>query len=129
MTVSHHSRTCASNSSGVVPAQERANPFERRHDLWVLGRDALEERRVLLDDRLVRLLRASDGSALISCAHLRNTKSNCGGIGCSTHNVPSLSNVAIRSATGMNPGPAFVVDVTKSTIACLAGPSLQLAST
>src|SRR5205823_1683365 len=30
--------------------------LERRDDLWVLGRNALEERRVLLDDRLVRLL-------------------------------------------------------------------------
>ena len=49
--------------------------------------------------------------------------------GCSTHNVPSLSNVAIRSAGGAKSGPGPVVDVTKSMTACLAGPSLQLAST
>ena len=42
-------------------------------------------------------------------------------IGCSTHNVPSWSKVAMRSAGGTNCGPAASVVFTKSTIACLAG--------
>ena len=40
--------------------------------------------------------------------------------------VPSLSNVAMRSATGTKSGePAFVTLATKSTMACLAAPSFQ----
>jgi hypothetical protein len=56
-------------------------------------------------------------------------KSNCGGAGCSTQSVPSLSNVAIRSAGARNAGPAVVTASTKARIARFAGPSFQLAST
>src|ERR1700679_3697625 len=71
---------------------------------------------------------ASEGSALTSSAQCRKTKSNCGGSGRSTHRVPSLSKAAIRSARSTNPGPCVVVAETMSRMACLAGPSFQLAS-
>ena len=48
------------------------------------------------------------------------------GIGFSHHKVPSLSKTATRSSAGT---PADIVESAKSTIACLAAPSLQLAST
>ena len=45
-------------------------------------------------------------------------------MGCSTHSVPSLSNVAMRSAGGTKSGPpSRVMRATKSIIARLAGPS------
>ena len=47
-------------------------------------------------------------------------------MGCSDQSVPSLSNVAIRSATGMNCGPPSVVTaVTKSMIAVFEAPAFQ----
>ena len=47
-------------------------------------------------------------------------------IGCSTHKVPSWSKVAILSSGGTKVAlPSFVVFVTKSTIACFAGPSFH----
>src|SRR6516164_2303001 len=47
-------------------------------------------------------------------------------MGCSTHRVPSWSNVAIRSAVGTNFGlPWSVVSFTKVMIACLARPSFH----
>src|SRR5215469_8892504 len=50
----------------------------------------------------------------------------CVYIGFSTHNVPSWSNVAIRSSCGTNCAlPGVVVACTKLTIACLAGPSFH----
>ena len=51
------------------------------------------------------------------------------GSGFSHHSVPSLSNVAIRSATGTKSGPpAVVTRSTKSRIAARAGVSFQDAS-
>src|SRR3954471_5839335 len=47
------------------------------------------------------------------------------GIGFSHHRVPSLSNTATRSSTGTS---SATVRSTKSTIAFLAGPSIQLSS-
>src|SRR5262245_225405 len=48
-------------------------------------------------------------------------------MGCSDHNVPSLSNVAIRCGTGTNAElPSLVTRVTNSTMAGLAGPAFQL---
>ena len=47
------------------------------------------------------------------------------GIGFSHHSVPSLSNTATRSSTGT---PSATVCSTNSTIAFLAGPSIQLSS-
>src|SRR4051812_39858774 len=49
-------------------------------------------------------------------------------IGFSHHNVPSLSKVAMRSAGGTWPGPAWVTDRTKDTMASLVSPSRQPAS-
>src|SRR5262245_24269914 len=50
----------------------------------------------------------------------------CVYIGCSTHNVPSWSNVAMRSAGGRNWGlPCVVVLCTNSTMAFLAAPSFH----
>ena len=47
-------------------------------------------------------------------------------IGCSDQSVPSLSKVAMRSPGATKSGPPSVVAaVTKSTIACLVGPSFQ----
>src|SRR5262245_35965290 len=47
-------------------------------------------------------------------------------MGCSTHSVPSWSNVAMRSAGGTNFGlPCEVVACTNSTIALFAAPSFQ----
>src|SRR5580692_727583 len=47
-------------------------------------------------------------------------------IGCSTHKVPSLSNVAMRSAGGTKSGPPCrVTRATKPVIACLLGPSFH----
>ena len=46
--------------------------------------------------------------------------------GFSSHSVPSLSNVAMRSAGGTKSGPPAVVTfVTKSRMALLAAPSFQ----
>jgi len=64
-----------------------------------------------------------------SAAQVRSRKSNCGGIGRSTQRVPSLSNVAIRSAAGTNPGPAPATRCTNVMIARFAGESFQLANT
>jgi hypothetical protein len=50
-------------------------------------------------------------------------KSSWIGIGFSHHSVPSLSNTATRSSVGTDAARA-----TNSTMACLAGPSLQLES-
>ena len=50
----------------------------------------------------------------------------CEYIGCSTQVVPSWSKVAIRSSGGTNLGLALsVVVLTKSRIACFAGPSFH----
>ena len=58
-----------------------------------------------------------------------NTKAICGGMGASLHRVPSLSNTAIRSGMGTKSAlPSVAVRFTKSRMACLAGPSFQLAS-
>src|SRR4029077_10385048 len=47
-------------------------------------------------------------------------------MGCSAQRVPSLSNVAMRSATGTKSGePDLVVFVTNSTMDFFAGPSFQ----
>ena len=47
-------------------------------------------------------------------------------IGCSVHSVPSLSNVAMRSAGGTKPGlPGCVVSVTNRTIAALVAPAFH----
>ena len=47
-------------------------------------------------------------------------------IGCSAQSVPSLSNVAMRSATGTKSGePSFVTFATNSTMDFLAAPSFQ----
>ena len=47
-------------------------------------------------------------------------------IGCSTHSVPSLSNVAIRSCGGTKSGlPSVVTFFTNARIACFEGPSFQ----
>src|SRR5262249_14392189 len=46
-----------------------------------------------------------------------------------TQSVPSLSNAATRSAGSMYAAPGVVAAWTKSRIACLAGPALQLVST
>ena len=54
-------------------------------------------------------------------------KSSWIGIGFSHHSVPSLSNTATRSSTGTASAPSQV-RATKSTIACFAAPSRQLAS-
>ncbi len=46
--------------------------------------------------------------------------------GCSAQRVPSLSNVAMRSAAGTNSGdPCFVTFATKSTMDCFVVPSFQ----
>ena len=49
---------------------------------------------------------AGDGSCCTSSAHVPNTKSNCGGSGCSIRSVPSLSNAAIRAAGSTKSGAA-----------------------
>ncbi len=47
-------------------------------------------------------------------------------IGCSAHNVPSLSKVAMRSAGGTNSGePLFVTFATNWMMDCLAFPSFH----
>jgi hypothetical protein len=69
---------------------------------------------------------ASDGSFFISWAQCLNTKSNWGGIGCSTQSVPSLSNAVSRSAGEMESGPSAVAHST--TMGSLVFPSFQLAS-
>ena len=47
-------------------------------------------------------------------------------IGCSAQSVPSLSNMAMRSASGTKSGePAFVTFATKATMDCLAVPSFH----
>lgn len=47
-------------------------------------------------------------------------------IGCSTHNVPSLSKVAMRSAGGTKSGePSRVTAATKSSIDCFVAPSFH----
>src|SRR6202050_1862764 len=54
------------------------------------------------------------------------TKASWVYIGCSTHNVPSLSNVAMRSAGGTKSGPpCWMTRATKPVIACLLGPSFH----
>ena len=54
------------------------------------------------------------------------TKYNCTGNGCSLHSVPSLSKVAIRSATGTRSGePELVILSTKLMMDCFAGPSFH----
>ena len=46
--------------------------------------------------------------------------------GCSAQSVPSLSNVAMRSAAGTNSGePSFVTFATKSTMDCFVLPSFH----
>src|SRR5262249_27235926 len=47
------------------------------------------------------------------------------GIGFSHHSVPSLSKVAMRSATGTRSGPSVVTRETKSMIAWRVGVSFQ----
>ncbi len=129
MTVTSHWLTWASNSAGVLPAHDRANAFSNDSitaGSWVATPS--KKAGSLSKIALYGCCAASDGSALISSAHLRNTKSNCGGNGCSTHNVPSLSNAAIRSATATKSGPSVVTRWTKSRTASLALPSFQLAS-
>jgi hypothetical protein len=50
-------------------------------------------------------------------------------MGCSTHNVPSWSKVAIRASGDTKFGlDESVVALTKSTIACFAGPSFHKGS-
>src|SRR5262252_6710255 len=50
----------------------------------------------------------------------------CVYMGCSTHNVPSWSNVAMRASGGTNLGLAvLVVACTKAMIACFAAPSFH----
>ena len=56
-------------------------------------------------------------------------KSSWMGIGFSHHRVPSLSNVAMRSDGGTKCGPSSVTERTKSRIASLLVPFLQLPST
>ena len=69
---------------------------------------------------------ASSGFALTSAGTRSRQYITCEYIGCSTHSVPSWSNVAMRSAGGTNFGlPCVVVVCTNSTIAFLAGPSFQ----
>src|SRR6266481_7227030 len=46
-------------------------------------------------------------------------------IGCSTHSVPSLSKVAMRSAGTTKSGPALVTRPTNSTMACFVGVSFH----
>src|SRR5262245_8372945 len=54
------------------------------------------------------------------------TKNTCTCSGCSHHSVPSLSKVAMRSASGTkSAAPSFVTPATKSRIADLAAPSFQ----
>ncbi|MFD4131233.1 hypothetical protein [Streptomyces goshikiensis] len=98
-----------SNSSGVVPARDRANASSRvatasgscvakpSKNSWSRSTSALYGCRA-----------ASEGPAFTSPSQVRNRKSNCGGIGCSTHSVPSLSNVAIRSPGSTNAAPGVV---------------------
>ena len=69
---------------------------------------------------------AISGLALASAGTRSSAYITCEYIGCSTHSVPSWSNVAIRSAGGTN----FMLDwsvvaCTKAMIAFLAGPSFQ----
>src|SRR5262245_3604388 len=53
-------------------------------------------------------------------------KKNWKYIGCSDHNVPSLSKVAMRSGIGTKSCELWSVTfVTNATIACFAGPSFQ----
>ena len=55
-----------------------------------------------------------------------STKASCTYIGCSDHNVPSLSKVAMRSGGGTKSGePCLVTLSTKATMACFALPSFQ----
>ena len=71
-------------------------------------------------------LEQRDGSFLAASVQTRIRKSACGGAGFSTHSVPSLSNVAIRSAGSAKPGPGVVTASTKPRIVCLAAPLRQL---
>src|SRR5580700_8868890 len=71
-------------------------------------------------------LEQRDGSFLAAWVQTRIRKSACGGAGFSTHSVPSLSNVAIRSAGSAQAGPGVVTASTKPAIACFAAPLLQL---
>ncbi len=69
---------------------------------------------------------ASSGFALTTAGTRSRQYITCEYIGCSTHSVPSWSKVAIRASGGTNVGLDWsVVACTKSTIACLAGPSFH----
>src|SRR5262245_22076199 len=68
----------------------------------------------------------AQGTKLTSSLGHSTAWANWKGIGFSGHNVPSLSNTAIRSDAGTNLGLAWaVVSFTKVTMACFAGPSFH----
>jgi hypothetical protein len=69
---------------------------------------------------------ASSGFAFARAGTRSRQYITCEYIGCSTHNVPSWSNVAMRSDCGTKFGlPCDVVARTNSTIAFFAAPSFH----
>ena len=81
---------------------------------------------VLLDDRLVGLPGAEEGVGVGRLGLGPHQEIGLRRRGFSTHNVPSLSTVAIRSAGYSYPSPGVVDGSTKSKIACFAAQLLQL---
>ena len=77
----------------------RAEPPDLRR---VEGR---HRRPVTLEDRAIRLVVLELGISAASCLMRSNTKNAWKYIGCSHQRVPSLSNVAMRSAAGTKSGP------------------------
>ena len=83
---------------------------------------------VTLGDGLPGLLSRQGGIGLDLPGPAADQEVGLGYIGFSHHNVPSLSNVAIRSPAGTNASPGSITDRTKSSTAVLAAPSRQLGS-
>lgn len=116
-----HFFTSELNWSTVMPVSVAASIFSRSGMVNFAIASRLPERTVLNGSRF-----ASSGFAFTTAGTRSRQYITCVYIGCSTHSVPSWSNVAMRSSDGTNFGLDWsVVACTNSIIAFFAGPLFQ----